>query len=150
MKQSLQAFLADGRLKQHKTSKKEISDLLALIERDLADAGVKDISNDWRYVMAYNAALQLATIVMYAEGFRAGGSAHHWLTFRVLPMIMGPGQKDTASYLNTCRVKRNTADYDRAGLISEAEAEELIAETRAFREEVVRWLRQHHSELLEH
>jgi len=148
MKQTLKTFLVDGQLKQHRTSKKEISDLLALIQRDLTDARVTDVSNDWRYAMAYNAALQLATAVMYAEGLRTAGSAHHWLTFRVLPMIMGPGQKDNASYLNTCRVKRNTADYDRAGLISEAEVEELIAETGAFREEVISWLRERHSELL--
>ena len=73
MKQTLKTFLVDGQLKQHRTSKKEISDLLALIKRDLTDARVTDVSNDWRYAMAYNAALQLATAVMYAEGLRTAG-----------------------------------------------------------------------------
>lgn len=37
--------------------KKEITDLLRIIDRDLRDAG-GDISADWRFGIAYNAALK--------------------------------------------------------------------------------------------
>jgi hypothetical protein len=42
-------------------------------------------------------------------------------------------------YFDSCRVKRNISDYDRAGEISESEAEELIEETKKFKEAVIEW-----------
>ena len=54
---SLQQWANNGWLKAHQTSPKEIQDLLKIVERDLADAVVGDISADWRFGIAYNAAL---------------------------------------------------------------------------------------------
>jgi hypothetical protein len=59
MKMSLQSWLDNGWLRGHKTSKKEIADLLKIIDRDLQDAA-GSISADWRFGIAYNAALKLA------------------------------------------------------------------------------------------
>jgi hypothetical protein len=72
MKKNLQNWLHEGRLQQHNTSVKEIADLFKVVDRDLADAAIKEISADRRFATAYNAALQLATIVLYASGYRAG------------------------------------------------------------------------------
>ena len=68
---SLQKWLEYGWLRSHQSSRKEISDLLRIIDRDLQDA-IGDISADWRFGIAYNAALKLCTILIYAEGYRAG------------------------------------------------------------------------------
>jgi hypothetical protein len=57
---SLQKWLEYGWLRSHKTSRKEISDLLRITDRDLLDAA-GDISADWRFGIAYNAALKLCT-----------------------------------------------------------------------------------------
>ncbi len=62
---SLQSWLENGWLRRHKTSKKEIADLLKIIERDLKDAE-GGISDDWRFGIAYNAALKLCMILLYA------------------------------------------------------------------------------------
>ena len=70
MKMNLQNWLNEGRLQRHSTSVKEIADLLKVVDRDLADAAIKEISADRRFATAYNAALQLATIVLYASGYR--------------------------------------------------------------------------------
>jgi hypothetical protein len=43
--------------------------MLGLVDRDLSDASREEISMDWRFNIAYNAALQLATIVLYARGY---------------------------------------------------------------------------------
>lgn len=53
-----------------------------------------------------------------------------------------------ADYLDTCRVKRNTVEYDRVGAISEGEALELIAFVQEFRAEVMEWLKRFHPGLL--
>jgi hypothetical protein len=52
---------------------------------------------------------------------------------------MGAAKKETADYLEVCRVKRNTVEYDMAGVTSEAEAQELIEFTVELRSEVLHW-----------
>lgn len=84
---TLRDLLAEGRFRPHKTSQKEVADLLQVVNRDLVDAAVTQLSADRRFAIAYNAALQLATIALHAAGYRAVGSAHHWVTFQVLPEI---------------------------------------------------------------
>ena len=60
---SLKQWLDNGWLRRHQTSAKEISDLLAITERDLKDAK-GGISDDWRFGIAYNAALKLCTVLL--------------------------------------------------------------------------------------
>jgi hypothetical protein len=47
-KMSLQKWLEYGWLRSHLSSRKEISDILRIIDRNLQDA-VGDISTDWRF-----------------------------------------------------------------------------------------------------
>jgi len=61
----------NGWLTSHKTSTQEIGNLLAIVERDLKDAIEGGISADWRFGIAYNAALKLCTVLLYAEGYKA-------------------------------------------------------------------------------
>jgi uncharacterized protein (UPF0332 family) len=44
-------------------------------------------------------------------------------------------------YFDSCRVKRNISDYDRAGEISKSEVEELIEEAKKFKEIVKEWVK---------
>ena len=53
---SLKDFLVDGRIRSHKTSAQEVADLLRVVERDLADAGIAQLSADRRFATTYNAA----------------------------------------------------------------------------------------------
>ena len=107
---SLKELLADGRIRSHKTSANEVADLLRVVNRDLADAKITQLSTDRRFATAYNAVLQVATIVLHAAGYRAVGKGHHWATFHVLPEIMGAQVQARADYFNNCRAKRNVSD----------------------------------------
>ncbi len=69
---SLELWKQNGWLREHKTSPEEVASILALVDRDLADAAREEVSTDWRFNIAYNAGLQLATVVLYAAGYRAG------------------------------------------------------------------------------
>lgn len=51
---TLKAWEADRWLIPHTTTREEVQDLLAVIDRDLADATVEDLSPDWRLGIAYN------------------------------------------------------------------------------------------------
>lgn len=137
-----------GWLRSHTTSRQEIADLLAIADRDIADAGSGGISTDWQFGIAYNAALKLCTILLYAEGYRAGQALQHYRTIQVLPLILGPARNEDANYLDMCRAKRNTVEYDRIGATSESDVAELLEFVCELRAEVTGWLQSKHPELL--
>ena len=75
---SLQNWLNNGWLTEHQTSSQEIAALLAVADRDLSDCRTSGLSSDWQLNIAYNAALQTATVALAALGYRAVREAHHY------------------------------------------------------------------------
>ena len=144
---SLQQWADNGWLRSHATSVEEIANLLAITDRDLADAA-GDISADWRFGIAYNAALKLCTILLYAAGYRAERTRQHYRTLQALPLILGDECQADAEYLDVCRNKRNTVEYDYVGGATEDDAEELIRFVKELREKAVAWLQRNCPELL--
>jgi len=61
---SLQDWVKNGWLKEHTSSRQEISDLLGLVARDLKACQTEKLPLDWRFTIAYNAALQVATAAL--------------------------------------------------------------------------------------
>ena len=145
---SLQDWEANGWLRAHKTSPEEIANLFAIVDRDLTDADM-DISPDWRFGIAYNAALKLCTILLYASGYKAERQLQHYRTIQALPIILGADRKGDAEYLDTCRKKRNIVEYDYTGGATDANADELISFVRDLREDVRTWLTKHHPDLIQ-
>lgn len=129
---TLRELLQEGKIVPHRTSKQEISDLFGIMERDLHDASIKGISADRRFITAYNVALQGTTVLLHLQGYRTRAEAHHYFTFLAGREILGPKHHAMMDYFNTCRSKRNVSDYDRAGMISDKEAEALLKETAKF------------------
>jgi hypothetical protein len=113
---SLELWKQHGWLREYKTSAKEVNSLMALVERDLSDAARVEISKDWRFNIAYNAVLQLATVVLYAAGYRTGrGEGKHYRVVQALSLVMGPEFSTMRDYLDNCRRKRNISEYDSVG-----------------------------------
>ena len=135
-------------LKPHTTSTEEVAGLLGIAERDLADAG-QGISADWKFGIAYNAALRLCTILLHAEGYRPERNLQHYRTIQALSLILGPDRKADVEYLEVCRKKRNIIEYDSPGSVSETDAAELVRFVVELRTGVLRWLDEDHRELLE-
>lgn len=127
---SLKDWAANGWLRAHKTSRQEIQNLIAIVRRDLTDARAEGISADWRFGIAYNAALKLCTILLYAEGYRPMQNLAHDRTLQALLLILTNDRKEDANFLETCRTKRNTVEYDYAGGATDADADELIEPER--------------------
>ena len=144
---SLKQWAENGWLKPHKTSAKEISDLLRIVERDLQDA-TGSISADWKFGIAYNAALKLCTILLYASGYKPERTLQHYRTIQALPLILGNTYKEDAKYLDTCRNKRNIAEYDYVGIASGDDVHELIEFVKELREKIMRWLKENHPQLV--
>lgn len=143
----LQQWAANGWLRAHQTTPAQIADLLAIVDRDLEDSE-RDLSPDWQFGIAYNAALKLCTVLLYASGYRPEKNLAHYRTLAALPLILGDTRKDDADYLDTCRAKRNTAEYDTAGTVSQSEADELREFTKELRADVIAWLKANHPSLI--
>jgi len=145
---TLKQWADNSWLKPHKTSRQEIGNLLAIVRRDLADARAEVISDDWRFGIAYNAALKLCTVLLYAQGYRPAPTLAHYRTLQALPLILGKERKADAAYLDTCRTKRNTVEYDYVGGVTESDTEELIEFIESFENDVLEWLRFKHPDLI--
>ena len=145
---SLKQWASNGWLKSHKTSAEEVANLMAIVERDLQDASKKTLSDDWRFGIAYNAALKLCTVLLYASGYRPEKNLAHYRTLQALPLILGDKRKGDADYLDACRGKRNTVEYDYVGGATGADAEELVEFSRELEADVLAWLKKEHPELM--
>jgi len=83
-----------------------------------------------------------------AEGYRPERTLQHYRTILAMPETLGKEKKDDAQYLDTCRKKRNIAEYDQIGIVSETEAEELLKFAKMLRKKVLEWLKAKHPELI--
>jgi len=145
---TLKEWLDSGWLKPHTTSRGEIASLLSIVQRDLQDAARGGgISADWRFGIAYNAALKLCMILLYAEGYRPAQGLGHYRPLQALPLILGAGRKADAEYLDACRIKRNAVEYEYAGGATDADADELIEFSKSLEREVLDWLKARHADL---
>jgi hypothetical protein len=136
---------AEGKVHAHKTSKKELDDLRAVIVRDLEDAAIPELSDDRRFATAYNAALQTAKMSIACAGYRlAAAPGHHRQTFEIARLALGASASRSLDFFEACRRKRNVIDYDHASVATHTEAEESVAEAKEFFELVERWIAANH------
>jgi hypothetical protein len=128
-----------GVLEKEASSTQEINDLFKIVERDLNDSASSNLSYDWQFGIAYNAALKLANILVRKSGYRVKGQSHHVHTIAMITKILGDERKEDADYLDTCRRKRNLVEYDCVGGVSKEDVVELREFVIEFKKIVVDW-----------
>ena len=148
MNVSLRNWLANGWLKKHQTSRREIQNLLSLVHRDLRDSRTPGLSADARLSLAYEAALQAASAALAAAGFQTATESHHYRTIHSLAHTI-EANSGFVNELDRFRTKRNTAKYELAGATSEAEARRITSLAERLCEDVTAWLRDTHPQLLQ-
>ena len=144
---SLGDWLRNGWLVEHTTSTAEIGELLAIADRDLADCRVQGLSPEWRLNIAYDAALQASTAALAACGYRASREAHHYRVIQSLALTIG-ADASLVRQFDLFRKKRNIGGYERAGTVSDQDANEMIALAEQIRQEVRDWLVSYHPDLV--
>jgi hypothetical protein len=145
---TLQRYLENSWLQRHETSPQEITELLAIADRDIGQSQTPGLGPEWRLSIAYNAALQLATAVLAAAGYRAERQNKHQRTIECLAFTLGL-ERRAIDFFDVCRRKRHSNVYDQVGAVSEQEADEMVAFTKTLRTQVVAWLRNNHPGLCE-
>jgi hypothetical protein len=149
MKATLADWYKNGWLKEHQTSRQEIADLFAVADRDLAASQTPGLTNDWRFNIAYNAALQLATAALAAAGYRADRSNHHYRVIQSLELTLGVDQKTIRAF-DMFRKKRHITDYERVGAVSDLEVESMRRLASKLRAGVLAWIATEHPSLNPH
>jgi len=125
----------------------EIKEVLGIADRDLLESQTAGLSPDWKLGIAYNAALQLATVALSASGYRASHEGQHYRVIQSLTLTIGL-KSEIVIRFDAFRKKRNISDYQRAGAVSAQEAEEMYALAKHLRTKVESWLRENHPELI--
>ena len=74
MSTTLDVWVSSGSLQRHATGPQEVAELLAIVERDLAESQTAGLSSDWQLTIAYNAALQAAKAALAAAGYRVSAA----------------------------------------------------------------------------
>lgn len=124
--------------KKQPTSPDEIRALLGLVERDLEQAELPGLHPDGRFGFLYNAALQLATIVLRLNGVRVGETGHHRATFRTVIDFAPRDLRSEVASFEHARRKRNALTYDQVGVVTQADLSGLRESINAFG----KWVRQ--------
>ena len=84
---------------------------------------------------------------MAAAGYRAARDAQHYRVIESLAHTMNVGDQRIAQ-LQSYRKKRNISDYERAGGVSQQEANEIVSLAKALRNDLMAWLAANHPDLL--
>ncbi len=82
-------LLKKGSIRPFEAAPSQISDRLGLAKRDIETA--RSLTNaDWAYNIAYNAMLQAARALMFAEAYRtAGGEGQHRTVVQFAELALG-------------------------------------------------------------
>jgi hypothetical protein len=128
------------------TSKGEIDNLRSIVSRSLANVAVAGLSTDIRFILAYDGARTLSLMIVRAEGYRPRSVGGHYNTFIALEAA-DPAFATLSSYFNNCRMLRNQSEYDFAGGVSDADADQLLREVKKFATDAEAWIKVRHPHL---
>jgi hypothetical protein len=129
------------------SGKSELDNLRSILARCLSDCTVVGLSDEQRFIIAYDAARTLALMVVRAEGYRPKKFGGHYNTFAGLEAADTAAFKTTADYLQICRMKRNDCEYAMAGSVTSTDADELVKAVTQFAVDAEAWISSHHPTL---
>jgi uncharacterized protein (UPF0332 family) len=130
---SYEGLLRRGKIAPYHASKQEVFSLLDVAKRDLRTAEqTLDIDIDWCYSITYNAILQASRALMLSHGYRPRGSQQHLTVVQFLREALGDDGAKEVSLFDQMRRKRHRAIYERTGLVSRKEVEEVLKFARQF------------------
>jgi hypothetical protein len=146
---SLKQWLANSWIRQAPPNPVEISSLLNVARRDIADGGLEGISPDGRFDQAYEAVRTLCEVALLACGYQVPkGARKHELLIASLQFTLDNMWTGEVDFLDYCRRQRHQSLYDRVGVVQRSDADELLAMAKRLSDAVRRWLAEEHPELV--
>jgi len=125
------------RLRPYTARPSEITRLLEVAHRDLrtAEANLAE-APDWAYSIAYNAVLQASRALVLKEGYRPRGGEQHATVVEFVEETLGAAYGNQVRLFDQMRRKRHRVIYEVAGLVSKGEAEQVVAFSKTFVEQI--------------
>lgn len=146
---SLENWRQNGWLARKEPTLPEITQLFAVVDREIADADSEGLSIDGRFMHAYDAALILCKIALRANGFNvAKGSGHHKRLIESLTFTLGEDMRDTADQFEYASRRRGQAMYDSIDVVEKEDADELLESAIETRGRLINYLKESFPELL--
>jgi hypothetical protein len=125
MNPRLQVMLDSRQIEAAAAGDDEVRGMWSKAVRSLHSSRVEGLDTDSTFTLAYQGALQAATAVVRAAGFRVRGDGHHHHTFAAVAAL-GLGEiSDAARDLNVIRQRRHGAIYDWETSVQEKELASL-------------------------
>lgn len=100
-----------------------------------------DDDPDARFTLLYQSALQVATAVVRAAGYRVRGDHNHQITFAAVAALGSGDLSEAARDLNVIRQGRHAAVYDWQATTDADQLAELRAATAMLLQAALSWLR---------
>ena len=130
---NLSELLSEGKVKKVEPDSKQAQECLHVAQRDLKLAR-KLLADeyDWAFSIAYNAMLQSARALMFADGYVAVGENHHKTTVEYTDAKLGTKIREKIDVFDDMRKKRHRVVYEKAGIVSQFEAKHAIETAESF------------------
>lgn len=127
MNPRIQMMVESRQLEELPAPDAEVIGMWAKAVRSFRSSSLPELDRDAAFTLAYQAALQLATALVRAAGYRTRGEAHHHHTFAAVAALGLGDLSDAARDLNVIRQGRHSAIYDWEGATSEQDLARLRA-----------------------
>lgn len=112
MNPRLQVMLDSRQIAAEPATDAEVQGMWAKAVRSFHSSGVAGLDADSAFTLAYQGALQAATAIVRAAGYRVLGEGHHHHTFAAVAAMSLGDLSEAARDLNIIRQQRHGAIYD--------------------------------------
>jgi len=108
-------------------------------ESDIEQSKTRGLIGDWKFTIAYQAMLTAATAALAYLGYRPDHESNHYRVIQSLQYTIGL-DTETIDLLDGYRKKRNISNYERHGMISRDNVNEMQKLAREVLNKVRLWL----------
>ncbi|HEX6042208.1 hypothetical protein [Longimicrobium sp.] len=108
----IKLMLESRQLEEKPAPDEEIQGMWSKAVRTYRGSALPDLDADSAFTLAYQGALQAATAIIRAAGYRVYGDGHHQHTFDAVAALGAGDLSEAARELNIIRQRRHRAVYD--------------------------------------
>jgi hypothetical protein len=132
-------LLNAARVTEDPPDKAELDNYRSIVALRLSDINAVGLSDEQRFIIAYDAARTLSLMVVRASGYRPRKAGFHFNTLKALAAA-DPTFDALSGYFDLCRSRRNDSEYDFAGGIGKTDADDLVSKVTQFRLDAEAWI----------
>lgn len=144
----LNKLLREGKIKNQSTTPSQIKRLLKAARMNLKAAEiVRGNIDEAAFKLYYDGLLQIARIILLANGYRPDDGEQHKTTFLVAGAFLGSDFRDLIDKAQKFRIKRNLCLYEPTGFMGSKDTEAIHETAQQLWQQVKGHLKYRHLQL---